>query len=61
MKSLARNDVTVFSMLSERILHKGHLLLLRLVRGPGEFLVEFRGYRVIQQEMARRLQSDLKC
>jgi hypothetical protein len=30
-------------------------------RGPGEFLVEFRGSRVIEQEMARRLPSDLKC
>jgi hypothetical protein len=28
--------------------------------GPGEFLVVFRGSRVIEQEMARRLHSDLK-
>jgi hypothetical protein len=27
---------------------------------PGEFLVEFRGSRMIEQEMARRLHSDLK-
>jgi hypothetical protein len=31
------------------------------VKSPGEFLVEFRGFREIEQEMARRLHSDLKC
>jgi hypothetical protein len=31
------------------------------VQGPGEFLVEFRGSMIIEQEMARRLHSDLKC
>jgi hypothetical protein len=30
------------------------------VKSPEEFLVEFRGSRAIEQEMARRLHSDLK-
>jgi hypothetical protein len=29
--------------------------------GAGEFLVESRGLRVIEQEVARILHSDLKC
>jgi hypothetical protein len=28
---------------------------------PEEFLVEFRGSREIEEELARRLHSDLKC
>jgi hypothetical protein len=28
---------------------------------PGEFLVEFGGSRVTEQETARRLHSELKC
>jgi hypothetical protein len=31
-----------------------------VVKSLGEFLVEFRASRVIEQEMARRLLSDLK-
>jgi hypothetical protein len=31
-----------------------------VVKSPEEFLVEFRGFRVIEQEMTRRLHSDLK-
>jgi hypothetical protein len=30
-------------------------------RSPEEFLVEFRGSRAIEQEIARRLHGDLKC
>jgi hypothetical protein len=61
MKSLARNHVTVFYVLSARSLYNEDLLYLILVRGPGEFLVEFRGSRVIKQEITRRLHNDLKC
>jgi hypothetical protein len=34
--------------------------LLAAKENPGEFLAEFRGSQVIEQEMARRLHSDLK-
>jgi hypothetical protein len=37
----------------------GRNINLTLTLSPGEFVVEFRGSRVIEQEMARRLQSDL--
>jgi hypothetical protein len=32
-----------------------------VVNSPGEFLVEFRGSMVTEQEMARQLHSDLNC
>jgi hypothetical protein len=34
---------------------------LAAMKDPEEFLGEFRGSREIEQEMARRLHSDLKC
>jgi hypothetical protein len=32
-----------------------------VVKSPGEFLVEFRGSMKIEEKMARKLHSDLKC
>jgi hypothetical protein len=49
----------VFSVLPVPLLYNTSPLAGK--KSPEEFLVEFRGSRVIEQEMARRLQSDLKC
>jgi hypothetical protein len=32
-----------------------------VIKSPEEFLDDFRGSRVMEQEMARRLHNDLKC
>jgi hypothetical protein len=37
------------------------LYIASLLAAKKRVLVEFRGSRVIEQEMARRLHSDLKC
>jgi hypothetical protein len=48
----------VFSALSlPRLCNKS---LLAATKSPEGFLVEFRGSRVIEEEMARRFHSDLK-
>jgi hypothetical protein len=49
----------VFSALSLPRLYNTNPLTVKKI--PGEFLVEFRSSRVIEQEMARRLHGDLKC
>jgi hypothetical protein len=50
-----RNSRTAFSVLSVPRLYKASPLAAERV------LVEFRGSRVIEQEIARRLHIDLKC
>jgi hypothetical protein len=49
----------VFSALSVPRLYNTSPLAVK--KSPEEFLVDFRGSRVIEQEMARRLHSNLKC
>jgi hypothetical protein len=49
----------VFSELSMLQLYNPSPLAAK--KSPEEFLVEFQGSRVIEQEMARRLHSNLKC
>jgi hypothetical protein len=49
----------VFSVLSLPRLY--NTIPLAAKGSPEEFLVEFRGSRVSEQEKARRLHSDLKC
>jgi hypothetical protein len=48
----------VFSVLPMPRLYNARPLAAK--KSPEEFLVEFRGSRVIEQEMARRLHSDLQ-
>jgi hypothetical protein len=54
----ATKTVELFSALSVPRLYNTSALAAK--KSPGEILVEVRGSRVIEQEMARRLQSDLK-
>jgi hypothetical protein len=55
MNSLARNHLTcVFCVV------RAEISAVKL-KSPEEFLAEFRGSRAIEQEVARRLHSDLKC
>jgi hypothetical protein len=56
--SALRNNRTVFSALPVPRLYNTSSLVAR--KSPGEFLVEFRGSTTIEQEMAKRLHSDLK-
>jgi hypothetical protein len=49
----------VFSALSEPRLYNTSPFAAK--KGPEEFLVEFRGSRVTEKEMAGRHHSDLKC
>jgi hypothetical protein len=59
VQSALRSSRTVFSALSVPRLNNTSPLTAK--KSPGEFLVWCRGPRVIEQEMARRLQCDLKC
>jgi hypothetical protein len=56
--SALRNSRTVFSTLSVPRLYTSPLAAKKI---PKEFLLEFWGSTVIEQEMARRLHSDFKC
>jgi hypothetical protein len=49
----------VFSTLSVPWLYNTSPLAAK--KSPEEFSLEFQGSRVIEEEMARRLRSDLKC
>jgi hypothetical protein len=51
--SALRNSITVFSALSVQRIY--NTTTLEAKKSPGEFLVEFRGSRVIEQEMTRTL------
>jgi hypothetical protein len=57
--SALRKSRTVFSALFVPRLFNTSPLAAKKI--PGEFLFEFRGSWVIEQEMSRRLHNDLKC
>jgi hypothetical protein len=54
------SETKVIKATTKAILYKLDTHQEKTEYSPKERLVEFRGYRVIKQEMARRLHTDLK-
>jgi hypothetical protein len=59
MVSVLKGQWRPFAFSHSRVVSQRHEAVMK-GRHPEEFLVEFQGSRVIEQEMARRLHSDLK-